>query len=209
MVRRLGNLMLTFGFSAAVVVLLVASPSLAEIGEVTPIDTFSSRPAHCQSRSPAPAAPAAETDQTDCGFDQDSPLDAEFIDVLPVVALSYSSAPAPVTPPRVVRELPAGPGGATLFLMGVGCIGAVKLGRSVRGLHLQSLPDWYHAGGPMQIGHVSAINPDLTAPATFSICDLLTEQSIQLLLRRAVPLRLRSQWTPALATSRAPPHLCL
>ena len=109
-----------------------------------------------------------------------------------------------------VRVLSGGPGSVALFFSALSGLGAWQLGRSARKFNLASVPDWYHAGGRIQVGHVTAINPDLTAPATISICDLLAEQSMQLLLRRAVPLRLRSQCsTPALATPRAPPYLCL
>jgi len=109
-----------------------------------------------------------------------------------------------------VRVLPGGPGSVALFLSALSGLGVWQLGRSARKFHFASVPDWYHSGGPVQVGHVTAINPDLTAPVMVSICDLPAQQSIRLLLRRAVPLRLRSQCsTPALATPRAPPHLCL
>lgn len=55
------------------------------------------------------------------------------------------------------RQLPSGPGAASLFLMGIGCLGTAKIGKSVRGRHC--LPDWFHAGGPNRIGHVSVLNP--------------------------------------------------
>jgi|GEM_PF-2147838 len=202
MVRCLCNL--TLRISMVAVALLVASPSLADIERESSTD--SAPLVYCQSVC-STTAPDVETNKVDGCVERTSPPDARLTDVLPIFALSYSSTPASVAPAHVVRELPAGPGGAMLFLMGVGCVGAVKLGKSVRSLHLQSLPDWYHADGPLQIGHVTAINPDLTAPATISICDLPVEQSIQLLSRRATPLCLRSQCAAALATSRAPPLL--
>ena len=109
-----------------------------------------------------------------------------------------------------VRVLPGGPGSVALFLSALSGLGVWQLGRSARKFNLASVPHWYHAGGPIQVGHVTAINPDLTAPATISLCDLPAEQSMRLFLRRAVPLRFRSQCsTPALATPRAPPHLSL
>lgn len=43
-------------------------------------------------------------------------------------------------------------------LMGVGLCRAVP---SVRKLSLDCIPDWYHDGGPVQVGHSQAIGPDL------------------------------------------------
>jgi len=109
-----------------------------------------------------------------------------------------------------VRVLTGGPGSVALFLSALSGLGVWQLGRSARKFNLASVPDWYHTGGPIQVGHVTAINPDFTAPVMISICDLLAEQSIRLLLRRAAPLCFKSQCsTPALATPRAPPHLCI
>ena len=109
-----------------------------------------------------------------------------------------------------VRVLPGGPSSVALFFSALSGLGFWQLGRSARKFNFASVPDWYHTGGPIQVGHVTAINPDLTAPATISICDLLGEQSIRLFLRRAVSLRFKSQCsTPALATPRAPPLCCV
>lgn len=112
--------------------------------------------------------------------------------------------------PPAVRSLPPAPGSLTLFLSALGGMGAWQLGRSARRFHLGFIPDWYHTGGPVQVGHVSAINPDLTAPAVINLFhEPAGEQPLRLLLRRALPLRFRTQCTPALATPRAPPLCCL
>jgi hypothetical protein len=104
-----------------------------------------------------------------------------------------------------VRVLPGGPSSVVLFFSALSGLGVWRLGRSARKFHFASAPNWYHTGGPVQVGHVTAINPDMTVPATISICDLVAEQCIRLLLRRVAPLRLRSQYIHALATPRAPP----
>ena len=107
--------------------------------------------------------------------------------------------------------LPADMSSITMFLTGLSSLGAWQFVRSARNtkFHLGHMPEWYHTGGPIQVGHVTAIDPGLTVAAMVSICDLPTGQSLQLLLRRATALRLRSQSAPALATPRAPPHLCI
>ncbi len=47
-------------------------------------------------------------------------------------------------------------------LMGVGLCKTVP---SVRKLSLGCIPDWYHDGGPFQVGHSHAIAPDLCLPS--------------------------------------------
>ena len=107
--------------------------------------------------------------------------------------------------------LSSGHGSMSLFLAAFASLGAWQFVRSVRHaeFRLGHIPEWYHADGQTQIGHATAIRPDLTAAATISICDFPTVQSIRFLLRRTVSLRLKSQFTPVLATPRAPPCLCL
>jgi len=53
--------------------------------------------------------------------------------------------------PEVLR-LPASPDSRTLFWWALSSLGAWQLGRYSRKLHFASLPEWYHAGGPVQIG---------------------------------------------------------
>ena len=67
-----------------------------------------------------------------------------------------------------VRGLPPEPDSATLFLFGLGSLGAWQLTRSARKFHLGAIPDWYHAGGPAQVGHAKPI--DLDAPALHLCC---------------------------------------
>jgi hypothetical protein len=57
-------------------------------------------------------------------------------------------------------ELPPLPGSASLFLSALVSMGAWHLVRSVRNVRLESLPEWYHAGGPSQIGHAVPFNLD-------------------------------------------------
>jgi len=54
-------------------------------------------------------------------------------------------------------NLPSEPDSVGLFLSALGTLGAWQLGRSSKKLHLGHLPDWYHAEGPRQIGHVLAL----------------------------------------------------
>jgi len=120
----------------------------------------------------------------------------------------YSSTGTQTPTAKVVRKLPAGPGGATLFLMGVGCIGAVKLGKSARGLRLQSLPEWYHTGGPIQVGHAAAFDFDYSAPVFSTLDETAGEQQLRHHPRRDLPLRCDDQFLLTVEAPRGPPRLC-
>jgi hypothetical protein len=113
-----------------------------------------------------PHAPASETSYRP-DVDQASKTSVEFADILATAAFdrsataSYPLSPEEHIPPtQTAQQLPAGPGAVSLCLMGIGCIGAVKLGGSARSLHLQSMPEWFHTDGPVQIGHVSVLDLD-------------------------------------------------
>lgn len=85
-------------------------------------------------------------------------------DVL-VLPASASGDARPLPDDRIVVELPPLPGSADLFLSAVLTVGAWQVVRSVRHLNLAGLPDWYHTGGPDQIGHAVAFDFDLATPA--------------------------------------------
>lgn len=57
-----------------------------------------------------------------------------------------------------VLTLPPGPDSATLLLWAFGGFGVWHLGRSARKLHLGMLPEWYHTGGPAQVGHATPLD---------------------------------------------------
>jgi hypothetical protein len=56
-----------------------------------------------------------------------------------------------------VKQIPAIPGSATLFLYMASGLGVYQLGRSVKSLNFGGLPDWYQTAGPRQIGHAHAV----------------------------------------------------
>ena len=73
-------------------------------------------------------------------------------------------APAGSTPAGAVRELPPLPGSAQLFLSAMLSMGAWQAFRSTRNWHWAALPDWYHSGGPIQIGHAVPFDLNFNAP---------------------------------------------
>jgi hypothetical protein len=90
-------------------------------------------------------------------------------------------------------------------LLGLGLCKSVPL---VRKVSFGYIPQWYHDGGPVQVGHSFAISPDCLcpAPACFVQPDGPAENLIPRYHFSAVVSRWRdSQFTPAVLASRAPP----
>ncbi len=81
-----------------------------------------------------------------------------------------------------------------------------------RKLYVDLIPDWYHAGGPYQMGHSFAIAPNCL-PAARIRCFIQPDSVIAI---EAAPLVFRweivasfgqqSQFLPGVAASRGPPH---
>ena len=60
-------------------------------------------------------------------------------------------------------EIPALPGSASLFLSAMLSLGAWQLVRSARQFDFGVFPEWYHSGGPFQVGHAVAFDLDFHA----------------------------------------------
>lgn len=64
---------------------------------------------------------------------------------------------------RAVVQLPPAPGSAALFLSAMASLGALQLVRSSKDIRFSALPEWYHAGGPVQVGHVTPFDLDFSS----------------------------------------------
>jgi hypothetical protein len=89
--------------------------------------------------------------------------------------------------------------------------GLCRSAPSVRKLHLGWGPQWYHDGGPFQIGHTYAISPDCLCHA-LACCFVqpqgMVDPHIPCYHCLAVIARWRGfQFTPAVLAPRAPPAL--
>ncbi len=87
------------------------------------------------------------------------------VDPLPAMGTGWSADVMPAWPSsgepaeaRDVLRLPAGPDSSALFLWALGGLGAWQLGRYTRKWHLSALPEWYHTGGPAQVGHAQRLD---------------------------------------------------
>ena len=86
------------------------------------------------------------------GNDSSSPFGDLFRN--PVLELDLVNFASDSAAARDVRVLPPLPGSAALFLSAVFSMGGWHLVRSARHAHWSNLPEWYHTGAPIQIGHV-------------------------------------------------------
>lgn len=68
----------------------------------------------------------------------------------PVTVLTDSARPAHSS---TVHRVPPVPSSAAMFLSAVLSVGAWHAVRSARHLHAGPVPEWYHTGGPIQVGH--------------------------------------------------------
>jgi hypothetical protein len=106
------------------------------------------------------------------------------------------------------RSLPGLPGSARLFLSAVLSLAAWQALRSTRHLHLSALPDWYHSGGPVQIGHAVPFDLDCSELPLRPLETAVVEPPAGCGLTRIEHCRpWTSQYAPVQAAPRGPPCL--
>lgn len=105
-----------------------------------------------------------------------------------------------------IRELPGLPGSASLFLSAVLSMGGWHLVRSARQLHWGALPEWYHTGGPLQIGHTVPFDLNLSASPPCCFEQPAGERPYLYRVRRELRPRCDAQqFLVILAAPRGPP----
>ena len=93
-----------------------------------------------------------------------------------------------------IRQLPAAPDSAVLYICALGTLGVWPLTRSVRKLHLANVPPWFHTGAPYQIGHTHVLVPDFLDVLPICCFDRLTDE------RRVISHYLQRQSRPRCET---------
>ena len=109
-----------------------------------------------------------------------------------------------------VQPLTEGQGSLSLCLYGLISVGVFRSALSIRKLSLGPIPDWYHEGGPFQIGHRLAIGPDLHFAPVYCFIqpDCTAEDCLPQYHQGTIAsLWRKSQFTPAGLASRGPPEL--
>jgi hypothetical protein len=102
-----------------------------------------------------------------------------------------------------------GPGSLNLCVSALIGLGLCSSTHFVKKLSFSFVPEWYHNGGPFQIGHSYAISPESLCPVPvycFNQPVYITEDSfIKHRWRTIVSIWRKSQFTPAVIASRGPP----
>jgi len=110
----------------------------------------------------------------------------------------------------VVRPLVDRSNSFDLCLYALIGVGLCRSGQLVKRPSLGFVPEWYHSGGPRQIGHSYAIGPDSACPAMVCFVQphLGAEDSIpQYDVGTIASLARKSQYTPDALASRGPPSM--
>jgi len=106
-------------------------------------------------------------------------------------------------------ELTGGQDSSSMCLYALMSLGLCAAPHWVRRLSSGFVPEWYHEGGPFQIGHSHAATPE--SLYSLQVCFLAppvhTAESIvpHYRLRTIVSLWRKSQFTPAVLAARGPP----
>ena len=123
-----------------------------------------------------------------------------------LVPLSSSRGVPEETSSRIAtRELPPAPGSAALFLSALVSVGAWQLVRSARHISFSAVPEWYHTGGPAQVGHAVAIDLDFGAMPLCSFAPPAPPPPDSFHARREFRVRFAPQHTLAVKSPRGPP----
>ena len=113
--------------------------------------------------------------------------------------------------PDTLMDMTDGPGSASLCLYALMGMGLFSTPHWLKRLHLGHLPEWYHDGGPFQIGHSFAVSPEILCPVPADCIvqpDNTAEDSLPRYRQRTVVSCWRtSQFTPDLLASRGPPNM--
>ena len=103
------------------------------------------------------------------------------------------------------RQLPPAPGSAALFLSALVSVGAWQLVRSARQISFSVVPEWYHTGGPAQVGHAVALDLDFGAMPLCRFAPPAPKPPDFSHTRREFRVRFEAQHTVTVKPPRGPP----
>ena len=140
--------------------------------DLSPVDAPGVFAAHASEvplfgKTPTWSSSTRSPHSSELGVDLSRPVFAEPLD--------FTSKPASTD--TLVIDGP--PGSLGLFLSGLLTIGAWHAGRSVGHWHPQAgwMPEWYHTGGPIQVGHAAPFDFHAGMAAVSSLDSLFASDS--------------------------------
>lgn len=104
-----------------------------------------------------------------------------------------------------VVRLPDAPSSTALFLSAMVSFGAWHLVRSGRDVHFGAMPEWYHTGGPFQVGHVTAFDLDFSSLPLCLFDRPIQQRRVTFRCQRDLPSRWGPQSRVLPADPRGPP----
>jgi len=107
------------------------------------------------------------------------------------------------------QELPPAPSSLALVLSALASLGAYQGARSLKRLHLSFTPDWYHTGGPLQVGHATPLQLEFDH-AALAICTFdepVARPAFAYRIPREHRSRLQPQFLLVIESPRGPPLL--
>ena len=132
-------------------------------------------------------------------------LDSWSVEFLPEANADVSQT-SETQHPQILTN---GPGSLSLCLYALMGLGLCSSAHFVKRLSFGFVPEWYHNGGPFQIGHSFVVSLESLCPAPVycfiqPVCKV--EDSLtQYRLGTVVSLWRKSQFTPVVIASRGPP----
>ena len=136
-------------------------------------------------------------------------LDDFALRTIPFPTEAAADIEGPVQVPHTTIELTGGPCSASLCLYALMGLGLCSAPHWIKRLSFGHIPEWYHDGGPFQIGHSFAATPE--SLCTLQVCNLeppndTAEDFVpQYRQRTIVSLWRKTQFTPDVLVSRGPP----
>ena len=120
-----------------------------------------------------------------------------------------SADPGQIFDAQHPHSLTSGPSSLNLCLSALIGLGLCSSAGYVKKLHFGIIPQWYHNGGPFQIGHSLAVSPESLYPALVD-CFIQPDHAVERLIPQYRPgaivsLWRKSQFTPDVIASRGPP----
>jgi len=166
---------------------------------------------HAKCVQPSSARRLAELQYTNL-FSPSNPLSVTELDLWSVEFLPEASADVSQTSEiQHPLSLTNGQGSLNLCLSALIGLGLCSSAHWVKRLSFGFVPEWYHNGGPFQIGHSFAVTPESLCPVpVYCLVQpvFMVEDSLpQYRLRTVTSLWRKSQFTPTVLVPRGPPNM--
>ena len=118
--------------------------------------------------------------------------------------------PVAATSGQKVHELPASPSSIALFVSAMLSVGAYRVVKQAKNVHLAPVPDWYHAEAPHQVGHAVILDLQFSSFLPCTVDQPLHAVPVVVAAARDRDgTRYRSEYSFTHSIPRAPPSFSL